>query len=294
MPMPSALRDRRIVSGRPAAIQAIALARDLVAHARLQVAVTDLPEAIHQTRLVLKALRALLRLLRSPEGRRPPDRLDATFKELGRKLSPTRDRDVAASTLLALVGKRGNPAQKSAAKRWIGSIRHSMPSHEALASVAGAMARALPSLVRRLRAVGNPEAIVSGLLRSLQRARRWQRRALETGKPDAFHSWRRWQKRIETQLRWVHPSDRRGMRSLLGALHDQQEALGQLHDLDVLAGLLSAKDPGLDAKLASDARKLLPLVLVRQRRLKSRLSRRDARLPVRTIQRAIREVRRGW
>ncbi len=290
MPLPDALRECRLVPGRPIAGPVAALARDLVVHARRQSSGADSIEAVHQCRLVLKALRALLCLVPGTEGSRPPARLDAALRALGRHLSPTRDRDVARATLSDLVAKRGDPRQRAAANRWLRGLRRDPLPIGSVADAVLGLDRLQASLLRHLRRAAKPASMESGLARTFRKARRWHRRAAATGKPDAFHAWRRWQKRLEAQLRWTETKPTRGFRSLLDKLQERQEDLGRLHDLDVLATFLEASRKASGGAQARDAKSLLLLVLDRQRRLQTRLLRDDGGMPLRRIHRAVRRL----
>jgi CHAD domain-containing protein len=224
-------------------------------------------------------------LLPDPKTTRPPESLESRLKSLGRELSPTRDRDVATATLLALAAKRGDARQQAAARRWTAGVATGAASTATgVPDIAGALVRLRPALARHLAKAARPEALAGGLAHALRKTRRWQRRAVDSREPEAFHAWRRWQKRLETQLRWISADHGKGTKAVLADLHAQQEALGRLHDLDVLADLLRAT-PG------AGAQGLLPLVAERQRRLAARLCDR-ARRPLRRLARAVRDARR--
>lgn len=288
--MPAELRECRLVPGRPAAAQAQALATDLVAHAAAQAGAADPAEAVHQVRLVLKALRALVRLVPDPRTGRPPTKVERPLQSLGRRLSPTRDLDVATATLAALAAEHGGPRHRAAARRWIRSTRPA-PTARATAAVGVALRRLQPALLRHLAAHARGPAIARGLERALRKAERWQARAAKDGRVEAFHAWRRWLKRLETQLRWTHPRASRPVRRIHDRLADLQEDLGRLHDLDVLAELLGAGDGRGPA--AADARLLLPLVAERGSRLRARVLRRGRDLPSGRLHRLVRALRRG-
>jgi CHAD domain-containing protein len=293
MPLPDVLRERTLVPGRPAVAQAVALASALVAHAGKQTDGADPVEAIHQVRLLLKSLRALLRLLSSPATGRPPARLDARLQALGQELSPTRDRDVAGLTLDELVRKRGSAAEQAAAKRWIHAVHPTPPDPETLARTVRGLERLAPALRRHLKASATQTALADGLARSIKKAKRWRERAMKSRKSEAFHAWRRWQKRLEIQLRWLRDGAGPRVGALLSELHDRQEDLGQLHDLDLLLeGLQRSLSHGSPSQVR-DARHLLPLVLDRQQRLQRRVIRRARDTSDARLARALKQIRRA-
>jgi len=94
-----------------------------------------------------------------------------------------------------------------------------------------------PTLGARIKPVG----IRKALRRALRKTMEWHTRAEEEGLTDAFHAWRRWQKRLELQLRLTAPEPSPKLARQLDRLHDLQEQLGALHDIDQLVTRFAAK-----------------------------------------------------
>ncbi len=293
MRLPVALRKRSFLPDRPVGLQAVTLAEQLLAHSQDQTKSRNPAESVHQVRLVLKALRALIRLFPNPGSGTPPGGLDDRLKLLGRQLSPVRDREVAQATLRELVRKHGGRTERNAAHAWLRSWVG--PSVEPDATTRDATIAALsglgPGLRRHLRRAASPSGLSGALNHSLCKARRHHQHAERSGKPESFHAWRRWQKRLEAQLRWSGGSER--LKPLVGKLHALQEDLGRLHDLDVLAHLLhqavSDQPP-----TATGVPELSALVTQRFQRLQRRILLEGRPLLRRRLPTAVRRVRRAW
>jgi CHAD domain-containing protein len=110
---------------------------------------------------------------------------------------------------------------------------------------------------------------------------------------ESFHAWRRWQKRLEAQLRLTSPPSGKAFDRRMDRIHRLQELLGSLHDVDLLFLRLSQKGVirGVPVKVRKE---LIRLVTARQDRLRKKALRRGAAVLDGKTRKALLAVARKW
>ncbi len=197
------------------------------------------PERIvHQIRRSCKAMRGLFRLV---EEEFPAYRTEnATFRDLSRALSGSRDRKVIQEMLDRLAGKRTRALPAYAA------LQAELLGHaDADASIGATLDDCREKLLAaRVRAASWPltatgwKAVGPGLRKTYRNARSAMRQAVQTGDVHLSHEWRKmvkyhWQQmRLMRQVAPEHTRERIRLIARLGDL------LGDRHDLDLLVGRL--------------------------------------------------------
>lgn len=167
-------------------------------------AASDVVTPVHETRKCLKRLRALLKfarpLLDEAEGRA----MGHAARDLGRRLSGTRDLDVLDHTVSRLQGSSAlKPATFERLHRALSAARL-QPKTDAPPGHADApLTEDLRSIRERwsaleLKSAGR-DLLVDGLAHSLDQCRTQFDRAFETGDGETFHDWRK-----AVQLHWRH------------------------------------------------------------------------------------------
>ena len=192
-------------------------------------------EKVHKLRRQLKALRALLRLVRPAFARFEKE--NRTFRDMARALSRTRDARVMLDTFDAVTQRGdGQPLPRSFKTVRAGLAAACQSPGDEAAQFAGARA-ALIEALDRVRHWSLSEhgwaAIAAGLARTYGDARDAMRAALDSGDAAAAHEWRKGVKYHGAQARLL-----RKMRS--GALDADTKAssrladlLGERHDIDM-------------------------------------------------------------
>jgi CHAD domain-containing protein len=294
--------------------------------------------AVHETRKALKRLRALLRLLEPNLGEEVYAREDAAIRDAGRRLSGSRDAEVLLATLDGLI--ESHPG-KLAGRGGVARLRAHLSSERDGAwrsTLADSAARVLT--LEELRACRvrvaaweppqrhGVELVQPGFIRVYRQGRRRHRRAAH-GRGERTLALHRWRKRVK-DLRYAaemldrsDPASERKLPSRHGARRRKQaakraraqllrklarradklgEALGEEHDLAVLAGRIRAQEArrpavgeGGQVRLGRRNRKaMLKLIARRRRKLRTRTLREGARLYRRRPRRFVRRVRRAF
>jgi CHAD domain-containing protein len=202
----------------------------------------DLDEAVHDARKRLKKSRSALRLVRDDIGQDVRRRENRIMREAGRRLSGARDAQVLLETLEVVI-ERDRPAAPPA-----DVVR---PFRERLVARRTAKAEELrdgdaaPAVAARLdkvisRSAGWPLTDQSfanaerGLRRIHQRGRRAMDAALESGRDEAWHEWRKRVKDLWYQLRIVRNAWPEVLDETADQAHELSDLLGDHHDLAVL------------------------------------------------------------
>jgi len=290
-------------------------------------------KAVHETRKALKRLRALVRMLRSELGEEVFARENAALRDAGRRLAGARDAEVMVDTLDGLL--RGD-GRRLARRRGVVRLRRALVAEKeaAVARVLGDAAMRADVLEElrgiRRRVAAWPlsgrdgiQALEPGLQRIYRQGRGRYRRAA-AGKRErgrAMHEWRKRVKDLRYAAEMLERRDPAGQRSLskrrrrkaakraraqplrrLARRADRLgEALGEEHDLAVLAGRLrdpGARNPhrdGAPLRLGRRNRKaVLKLIARRRRKLRAKTLRDGARLFRRRPRRFVKRARRAF
>lgn len=292
MSLPRPLRDLRLRRQGPVGQALAEWCTRLARHASAQGRRKSRDLAIHQLRLVAKALRAALRL--ADEGDPAPDllELDQLIRNAATSVAGSRDAVVLSQLLGRLVHDASPEIQATAAtlgSLWttqVAAAGDTVRAANALVELAGKLG---PELAARV----NADGIADCLRRSLHKVTRHHRRARQSGKMESFHAWRRWQKRLEAQLRLTSPTSGKAFDRRMDRIHKLQELLGSLHDVDLLFLRLSQKGAlrGVPVKVR---RELIQLVTARQDRLRKKALRRGAAILDGKARKALRGIARKW
>jgi CHAD domain-containing protein len=206
----------------------------------------DFDAAVHDARKRLKKARSALRLVRDDMGqkaRRPENKL---MREAGRRLSGVRDAQVLLETL-ELVADRDDPAappleavrpfkERLAARR--AEIAADVRDGDAAAAVAAQLDGVLAGSAEWSLRDESFDAAEKGLRRIHRRGRRTMAAALESGRDDDWHEWRKRAKDLWYALRIlkpVAPGQLGGPTNEADALSD---VLGDHNDVAVLEAAL--------------------------------------------------------
>lgn len=278
----------RAGEGVPAGLARMRIAQLELAIASLeQVPSNDLERTVHEARKAIKRARSLDRLLHELTDPSAQEHRKDVLKAAALALSGTRDAQVALATLEGVMRR---DARKLAGSPGVARLHDALSAEHRTAEVAfagpAAQQRALRLLsstaaqlrVERPRGAGKKGAVPTGFERIYSRGQRALRTSSRRGGILEMHEWR---KRVK-DLRYAaealtEPSGstadsgrrRTRLRRIAREADRLGEALGEEHDLALLAARVSVEDQ-LFRKDAASRKALLKAIARRRRKLRKR------------------------
>jgi len=226
---------------------------------------------VHETRKAMKALRALLRLVRGALDSVAFDREDVAFRDVARLLASLRERTAAWAALEALEARSAGAAPPAPPWRRardhlaavIGSADAGRPPAGILQAATAALAAARERVAGwSLDREGWP-ALRGGLQRTYARGRTAFKAAQRPPTPARLHEWRKEVKYHQHQIRLLRQGWTAALRVRREALDELGELLGDDHDLALLSELLR-RTPGAPS-LADDELEAIQRILSERR-----------------------------
>ncbi|HET6147985.1 MAG TPA: CHAD domain-containing protein [Polyangia bacterium] len=214
----------------------------------------SLEERVHELRSRLKKARAVVRLLRTHEGRpaRRARREDHWMRDVARTLAAGREALVMPLTLQRVRAVSRKSKHHSDLNRLLGSAEAAARRELSGAAQTG-IERALRKAAAAIRghrsrladaSLSHPRRVLrNGLLASYRDARRALAKLPPAPSPEPLHRWRTQVKRLGYQvrlLRRIAPAIWRALGAPLERLGDE---LGEVHDLVVLESWIAAQAP---------------------------------------------------
>lgn len=214
--------------------------------ARIKQPSTDREEDLHQVRLAIKRLRAILRLLRPLVSKTFFKRENARLRSAARRLARLRDLAVARRTLEQVTDKLASHSQDAAVQEVFESFLAQTPAssrydedREAALRLAG---RALAQTRHAFRVLPLPDrgwnTIEPGLKKLYRQNRTWMKCASSSDKDEDFHEWRKRVKYYFYLLEMLIPMWPSRLGKMVKHLDCLQDKLGKDHDLAVLKSFL--------------------------------------------------------
>ncbi len=195
----------------------------------------DPVSSIHETRKCVKRLRALLRLVRAGIGEKPYQHENGELQQIGRLLSPARDREVMHQTLAKL------ETRLSGNRRIIADRLREHLGQAALLETDEVRGKVLSSLARAKRRFaqikvqnGGFEVVEAGLHATYRKGRRALAQAQMEPGDDAFHDLRKSVQQHWRQMLLVSRAWPEMCRARASAARDIAQILGEEHDHAVL------------------------------------------------------------
>lgn len=215
----------------------------------------DIDEAIHDARVCIKKIRAILRLVRHSFDREMFEEEDKSFRDTARMLSKVRERAAMFETFDLLVQQAEDPGLESLLETARGSFKRSgrideAQKREAMSEAAASLGEAKERIADWPRF--DPEASISrGLRRVFKRGRLRFDEAYEGCAVETFHEWRKQVKHFLYQTRVLRPI----WPNMMNALSSDLKRIGNLlsadHDLALLREAVSKMDLGNEKELAA-------------------------------------------
>ena len=208
--------------------------------------------AVHDARRGLKRLRALLRLARAGLGEETFARENAAARNAGRELSAVRDAQVLGSAFEALRGKlagRVSPETPAAVdarlRAGVDAAVKALRSQDQVPRAVAVLTAARDRLDTWPWHGGDNWSILDTGLKKTHRAmRRAMRRAAKDGEEEDFHEWRKRTKHLGEHIALLCPLRPTAAGKTTETLGKLADALGDEHDLAVLAATLAGLGGG--------------------------------------------------
>ncbi len=229
----------------------------------LKPAARDTDNAIHDARVCIKKIRALLRLSRGELGKKIYTTENARFRDAGRKLSEVRD-TAAVIEVIDKLTQHFSEQLSSGAFRGLRKplLQEARESKKDKARAMAEVARTLRAARRRVKKwpVRHDDftALAPGLKQVYREGRRSFAVACERPKVRNLHEWRKQVKHLRYQARLLRPL----WPKMVGRLADELERLGDYlsddHDLAILRDRILENSDGDDER--TDLEELVALI----------------------------------
>lgn len=204
--------------------------------------------SVHESRKSLKRIRALLRLTRSGIGKDVFSAENTRYRDIGRQLAKTRDREVLIATLGRFKDTSSGEAKTAFAAAE--ANLHIAAAGEAANGTAQSITAAIDALgegrkvMENLAIEGGYSVAWAGVERTYRRAVDSFERAYETGHAEDLHEWRKsvqhhWRHMALLKEAWPEETEAR-----LATAKEISELLGEDHDICVM---IAAMETGGDA-----------------------------------------------
>jgi CHAD domain-containing protein len=206
---------------------------------------TERDEDLHQVRLAIKRLRAVLRVLRPVVSKTFFKRENTRLRSAARRLARLRDLAVARRTLEQVTDKLESHSQEAAVQEVFEAFLAQTPasSHyeEDRETALRLAARALVQTRHAFQVLPLPERgwkIEPGLKKLYRQNRTWMKCASSSDKDEDFHEWRKRVKYDFYLLKMLTPMWPNRLGKTVKCLDCLQDKLGKDHDLAVLKSFL--------------------------------------------------------
>ena len=219
-------------------------------------------EAVHEIRVHLKKLRAVVRLIRGALGREYA-RENVCFRDVARQLSGRRDAEAATGMLGKLCDwfrrqSDVDPADadklcavhKRLAERQQGSDRQA--TAETQVRLADELRAAAERIASWTAGIKSFDTISAGLEATYRRARRSMEIALDQRTPETLHEWRKQTKYHRYQVNLLEEAWPAALEPMSKVLEQLSDLLGDDHDLVVLREMLSGGESELGEEAELD------------------------------------------
>ncbi|WIO75275.1 CHAD domain-containing protein [Porticoccaceae bacterium LTM1] len=203
---------------------------------------------IHEARIALKRLRALLQLLR-PINKRQYKRQNRVVRELAWELAPSRDVQAIAETLdklcqddPSLADNEGMIAAAELIERMLAELCSSPKLTDELPRICHHVARQLSNQEKALEIamdeIQGPEQLLTGMRSTYKQCYKRFKRCSENGASDEMHSWRKHVKYHLYQLQMISGLIDCDITDRIQSLKELSIVLGDDHDCVVLTAWL--------------------------------------------------------
>jgi len=231
-------------------------------------------EIVHDVRKRLKRLRALVRLMRYELGKTRYHQANECLRDIGRKLSDTRDAQVYVETLDHIKEHFGEAIAPDAFAEVQQVLNLQYQQASARLNQHSEVFHEVATTLNQFRHMLGDWSLSSldwrELRRGLEQTYRWgreaQKRAIHHPQPEHWHEWRKRVKDLWHQLQILEPIWPSLMKEMAGEAKALADDLGNDHDLAVLRQFLTTQAETLEN--TNEVTALLALVEIRQAQLR--------------------------
>jgi CHAD domain-containing protein len=272
------------------------IADEQIKQAQKALAGDDAARGVHDARKSMKRIRALLRLVRFGIGDKAFKRENRRFRDIGNRLSGTRDAQVMLQTLHELYPQDAEAAAAAPA-RLVELLEariaqaHGNGHTETTADLNNHLKGARRAIAK-LEMRGEFEVVEAGLAKVYRDCRAAFTDAFEIGTDAAFHEWRKTIQQHWRQMRLLSDAWPELMDLRASAARQISELLGDDHDLAVLAGFVESEAGKAISK--RDATAVVRLARARQAELRLRVKPLGTRLLALGESSLTRQIRKSW
>lgn len=212
--------------------------------------------AIHETRKSLKRCRSVLRLVEPGLDKRSFQRTDHSFRAIARVLSHQRDRQVMTETLAKLVESRQAISDAAEERRALEAVRTAIAGKAVNGAAPGehsddlaadirlalSMLKEADVAIRRLRMTpARIATLARGFAGTYRASRASMKAAYRSGEDEDFHAFRKCVQHHWRHLQLLSPAWPELMEVRIASARALAQALGNDHDLSVLADHLAGE-----------------------------------------------------
>jgi CHAD domain-containing protein len=214
-------------------------------------------EAIHNARVCIKKIRALLRLVRDSLGDDLYRQEDKVYRDSGRMLSKARDSAAMLEIANKLLGHFSDQLTPDAFAEVLGPLKHSRNVRQGDRKIAMSKAARSLRLARRRVAdwpkLGHHASFAKGLKRVFKSGKNEFANAYDHPGIETFHEWRKQVKHLLYQSQLLRPLWRKSMKALGRELKHLGEYLSDDHDLAILRERVLEQLEGSDHRTEIEA-----------------------------------------
>ena len=211
-------------------------------------------EAVHETRIAFKKIRAVLRLIRAGIGEKTYHKRNTQFRDAGRPLTDIRDAKILVDVFSSLLEHYHDQIANQSFAEIRDLLRENMDAvrqrilgqQEVFADIAKTVCPARRTVKRWTDVRDQWSSIGPGVSRTYRRARVAYRRATVAARTLRLHEWRKQTKYLRYQLDILRPIWPERVDELISKAHRMGELLGDDHDLAVLRQMLSDEPDKFD------------------------------------------------
>ena len=195
-------------------------------------------EAVHDARVCVKKVRAVLRMIEDSLGNKAFDEEDIAYRDVARRLSKVRDSTAMLEILDKLTSHFSDQLAPDAFDKIKARLQRSKSDQRRGAKTA--MSQAAKSLRKARKRIEGwtdleaKESLSQGLKRTYKSGLKSLKVVNDKGSVDAFHEWRKHVKHLLYQTRILRPIWGRIMKALIRELDALGEFLSEHHDLALL------------------------------------------------------------
>jgi len=193
-----------------------------------------LPESVHDTRVLIKYLQALLWFARPAFSSSEMNRANSHLRKASHLLAAQRELVVIRSILKKLSRKTANPAYRNALARIVNALdsRQAMTktSDQPLRQAAAILLKTIKHIKLRAKINSRWPSPSDRLAQAFLATKKSGEKALANEDATRFHDWRKKAKRLLYQLQLTQAVPGKRMRHTINQVDKLQEKLGDYHD----------------------------------------------------------------